>query len=156
MLETGDDQLAPLREVVSLLERSPARPEYARVLVDLGAALRRAGHRRDSRDPLREGYDLARECGAAPLATTARQELAASGVRVRRERLTGAQSLTPSERRIAQMVVDGGSNADIAQALFVTVKTVECTSRTSTGSSTSLAAPSSRLRSMSRRPALDR
>ena len=125
MLEVGDVQLEMLREAAALLERSPARLELARALVDLGGALRRAGHRRDSRDPLREGYELARDCGAGPLATTARQELAASGVRVRRERLTGAQSLTPSERRIAQMAVDGGSNAEIAQALFVTVKTVE-------------------------------
>ena len=125
MLAVGDAQLEMLREAAALLERSPARLELARALVDLGGALRRAGHRRDSRDPLREGYELARDCGAQPLATTARQELAASGVRVRRERLTGAQSLTPSERRIAQMVVDGGSNAEIAQALFVTVKTVE-------------------------------
>jgi DNA-binding CsgD family transcriptional regulator len=46
-------------------------------------------------------------------------------VRIRRARLTGGQSLTPSERRIADMAADGNSNAEIAQALFVTVKTVE-------------------------------
>ena len=125
MLEAGNDQLTVLRESVALLERSPARLELARARIDLGGALRRAGHRRDSRDPLREGYELAHDCGAETLAATARHELAASGVRIRRERLTGAQSLTPSERRIAQMVVNGGSNAEIAQALFVTVKTVE-------------------------------
>ena len=68
---------------------------------------------------------MARDCGAERLATTARQELAASGVRIRRERLTGAESLTRSERRIAEMVTSGGSNAEIGQALFVTVKTVE-------------------------------
>ena len=125
MIESGGDQLTTLRDAVSLLERSPARLELARALVDLGAALRRAGWRRDSRNPLQVGYELARTCGAEPLATTARQELAASGIRVRRERLTGAQSLTPSEHRIAQMVIYGGTNAEIAQALFVTVKTVE-------------------------------
>jgi DNA-binding CsgD family transcriptional regulator len=125
MLDTDVNRLTVLCKAVSLLARSPARLELARALVDFGAALRRAGRRRDSRSPLRQAYELARDCGAAPLATTARQELAASGVRVRRERLTGAQSLTPSERRIAHMVVDGGSNAEIAQALFVTVKTVE-------------------------------
>lgn len=125
MIGGGDDQLALLHEAVSLLERSPARLELARALVDLGAALRRAGHRRDSRGPLQQGYELACEGGAEPLATTARQELAASGVRRRREPLTGAWSLTPSERRIAEMVATGGTNAEIAQALFVTVKTVE-------------------------------
>ncbi len=113
-----------LREAVSLLERAPARLELARALVNFGAALRRAGHRSDSRDPLREGYELAR--AAAP----SRSPISPPGARrpwsrVRRERLTGAQSLTPSERRIAEMVIGGGSNAEIAQALFVTVKTVE-------------------------------
>jgi DNA-binding CsgD family transcriptional regulator len=121
----GDDRIEGLREAVTLLERSPARLELARALVDLGAALRRAGHRADARSPLRTGYDLARECGAEGLAEDARRELAASGVRIRRARLTGAESLTPSERRIADMAADGKSNAEIAQALFVTVKTVE-------------------------------
>ena len=79
------------------LDRSPRHYEYARALVDLGAALRRAGARAGSRDPLRAGYELARECGADGLAETARQELAASGVRIRRERLSGTASLTPSE-----------------------------------------------------------
>lgn len=55
----------------------------------------------------------------------AREELPATGVRVRREALRGAASLTPSERRIAARAAAGASNAEIAQALFVTVKTVE-------------------------------
>jgi DNA-binding CsgD family transcriptional regulator len=121
----GEDRIERLGDAVALLERSPARLELARALVDLGAALRRAGHRADARSPLRAGYDLARECGAEGLAEDARRELAASGVRIRRARLTGAESLTPSERRIADMAADGNSNAEIAQALFVTVKTVE-------------------------------
>ncbi len=125
MLGGDGDRTELLREAVTLLERSPARFELARALVDLGGALRRSGHRSDSRDPLRRGYDLARWCGAEGLAEHARQELAASGVRVRRHQLTGAESLTPSERRIADMAADGASNAEIAQALFVTVKTVE-------------------------------
>ena len=119
------DRIELLHDAVDLLERSPARLELARALVDLGGALRRAGHRKDARAPLRDGYDLARECGAQTLAEDARRELAASGVRIRRPRLTGAESLTPSERHIADMAADGSSNAEIAQALFVTVKTVE-------------------------------
>jgi DNA-binding CsgD family transcriptional regulator len=119
------DRVERLRDAVTLLERSPARHELARALVDLGAALRRDGHRRDARAPLRDGYELARECGAQALAEDARHQLAASGVRIRRARLTGADSLTASERRIADMAAAGSSNAEIAQALFVTVKTVE-------------------------------
>jgi DNA-binding NarL/FixJ family response regulator len=39
--------------------------------------------------------------------------------------LSGAAALTPSERRIAAMAAEGLSNRDIAQALFVTLRTVE-------------------------------
>ncbi|MDQ3722356.1 MAG: helix-turn-helix transcriptional regulator, partial [Actinomycetota bacterium] len=74
---------------------------------------------------LREGYELALRCGAAGLARAARAELRASGIRLRREAMTGAASLTASERRIADMAASGLSNAEIAQDLFLTVKTIE-------------------------------
>ena len=38
---------------------------------------------------------------------------------------TGLETLTASERRVAQLAADDMSNKEIAQALFVTVKTVE-------------------------------
>lgn len=124
-LQRGDDAPTVLAAAIELLRQSPARLELARALVSLGEALRRRGRRSDSRAPLREGYDLARACGADALAETARIELRASGVRLRREALTGAAALTASERRIAEMAADGATNAEIAQALFLTVKTVE-------------------------------
>jgi DNA-binding CsgD family transcriptional regulator len=55
----------------------------------------------------------------------ARRELAASGVHVERGEFARRARLTPSERRIAEMAADGASNKQIAQALFLTVKTVE-------------------------------
>ena len=51
--------------------------EHARALVELGAMLRRTGRRREAREPLRSGLELARICGAAPLATRAEEELRA-------------------------------------------------------------------------------
>jgi DNA-binding NarL/FixJ family response regulator len=51
--------------------------------------------------------------------------LAATGVRPRKLVLTGAEALTPSERRVARMAAEGMANKEIAQALFVTVKAVE-------------------------------
>ncbi len=39
--------------------------------------------------------------------------------------MTGVESLTPSERRVAEMAAEGPTNREIAQALFVTPKTVE-------------------------------
>lgn len=120
-----DDVVQMLRDAVEQLQRSPAPLELAHALITLGGLLRRRGHRVDSREPLREGYELARTCAAAGLAEAARAELRASGIRVRREPLTGADALTASERRIAEMAAEGATNAEIAQALFLTVKTVE-------------------------------
>jgi DNA-binding CsgD family transcriptional regulator len=59
------------------------------------------------------------------LANRAREELVAAGARPRRPRLTGVESLTGSELRVARMAADGLTNREIAQALFVTVRTVE-------------------------------
>jgi DNA-binding CsgD family transcriptional regulator len=114
-----------LRSASLLLADSPLRLDEARVRVALGAALRRAGHRVDSRGPLREGYELAVTCGAEALAETARSELRASGIRVQRTEASGADALTASERRIAQLAASGLSNPEIAQELFLTVKTIE-------------------------------
>jgi DNA-binding CsgD family transcriptional regulator len=122
-LISGD--LDRLREAVAVLEESPAALERARALVDLGAALRRGGERAASREPLRQGMDLAHRCGASTLADRAQQELAASGARPRRRALTGVEALTPGEARIAQMAAGGRSNREIAQTLFLSVRTVE-------------------------------
>jgi DNA-binding CsgD family transcriptional regulator len=114
-----------LEEAVATLERSPARLDLARALVQHGTVLRVAGRRTDARGPLRRGLDLADRCGAAVLAARAREELVAAGGRPRRTRLWGAEALTPSERRVAGLVVSGMSNREAAEALFVTKKAVE-------------------------------
>jgi DNA-binding CsgD family transcriptional regulator len=59
------------------------------------------------------------------LVERAKTELAATGARPRRLVLSGPDSLTPSERRVAAMAAEDLTNRDIAQALFVTSKTVE-------------------------------
>jgi DNA-binding NarL/FixJ family response regulator len=93
------ERVEVLRQAVEHFALSPARYHEARARVNLGAALRRLGHRVQSREPLRDGYELAERCGA--------------------------DALTPSERRIADMAAAGLSNPEIAQELFLTVKTVE-------------------------------
>jgi DNA-binding CsgD family transcriptional regulator len=55
----------------------------------------------------------------------ANDELAATGAHARTILVSGLDALTASERRVAQMAAEDLSNKEIAQALFVTVKTVE-------------------------------
>lgn len=121
----GTDGLEYLREAADLLEASPARLEHARALVEHGAALRRANRRADARERLRAGAEIAHRIGALALVAQANDELAATGARPRKLVQTGLETLTASERRVAQLAAEDLSNKEIAQALFVTVKTVE-------------------------------
>jgi DNA-binding CsgD family transcriptional regulator len=114
-----------LREAAATLEQSTARLEHAKALLALGTALRLARQPTEAREPLRRALDIAAACSADVLAERARAELRAAGVRPRREALGGVESLTPSERRVAAMAAEELTNREIAQALFVTPKTVE-------------------------------
>ena len=125
LVEGGAPGIGLLREAVELLAGSEARLEHARALVDLGAALRRANRRTEARERLREGVDLALRLGALGLAGRANEEIAATGARPRKVIQTGLDALTASERRVAQLAAEGMSNKEIAQTLFVTIKTVE-------------------------------
>jgi DNA-binding CsgD family transcriptional regulator len=125
LVEGGARGIELLREAVEVLGRSEAVLERARALVDLGAALRREGERTAARDLLRQGLDAASRFGALTLERQAGEELLAAGARPRRKELTGPESLTPSEQRVAEMAAEGMTNREIAQALFVTVKAVQ-------------------------------
>lgn len=121
----GAPGLRLLEESVTTLRESPALLERAKSLIELGAALRRAGQRLAARPLLFEALDLAAGCAAPPLAARARVELAAAGGRPRREHRHGVEALTPSELRVARLAADGHTNRQIAQRLYVTPKTVE-------------------------------
>ena len=53
------------------------------------------------------------------------QELLLAGSRPRRARVTGPTALTESQRDVASLAVGGLTNREIAERLFVTIKTVE-------------------------------
>jgi DNA-binding CsgD family transcriptional regulator len=125
-LATGGKRgLAHLRRSVGALEGSPARLELARSLFELGSAVRRANQRVEAREHLRRALALARGCGAAALEARARAELELAGGRPRTPFLSGVESLTPAEWRVAELAAEGLSNPEIAQALFLTRKTIE-------------------------------
>jgi DNA-binding CsgD family transcriptional regulator len=124
-LSNDADGRALLYDAVAVLEGSPAALERARAVIELGAALRRTGRRREARPLLHEGLELAQACMAPRDAARARTELRAAGGRARTPMRTGLDALTPSEHRIAALAAEGRSNPEIAQDLFVTKKTVE-------------------------------
>jgi DNA-binding CsgD family transcriptional regulator len=125
VIERGEAGIELLEEAVDHLERSPARLEHALALVELGAAIRRAGRRADAREPLRKGLELARASGADALAALAHDELVTAGARPRRDPTESRSNLTASELRVARLAAEGMTNREIAQALFVTENTIE-------------------------------
>jgi DNA-binding CsgD family transcriptional regulator len=121
----GDEGLALLEEAITTAATSQSPFVRARVLIEAGAGLRRAGRRRAALARLLEGRELAVQCGGHLLSRRAAEELAALGARPRRIAVHGREALTPRERQVAAMARTGRSNKEIADALFVTVKTVE-------------------------------
>jgi DNA-binding CsgD family transcriptional regulator len=114
-----------LANAAATFETTPAPLEQARTLIDLGAMRRRENQRAEARTALRAGLDLAHRCRADRLVARATEELAACGARPRQLLLTGVDSLTASERRVALLAAEGKSNPEIAQQLYVSRKTVE-------------------------------
>ena len=125
LVEGGTIGIGILREAEELLQDGPAQLEHVRLLVTLGASLRRNGTLIEAREVLLRAADLARGIGARALLRRATEELRAAGARPRRIALTGVDALTPAELRVAQEALAGRTNREIAQALFVTPKTVE-------------------------------
>lgn len=124
LLEESEEAIARLNEAVAILGGSPRVLARARALLELGATLRRQRQPRISRSPLRSSLDLAHRCGATALADRARQELRAGGARPRRAALSGVDALTASERRVAELAAQGLTNRQIAQQLYISMRTV--------------------------------
>jgi DNA-binding NarL/FixJ family response regulator len=116
---------ALLEEAVALLAPTPARLAHARALVALGHDRLAAGDRAGARTTFALALDQAYACQAQAVQAQARGGLRGAGGRPRRARVTGPESLTASERRVADLAADGATNRAIAEALFVTTKTVE-------------------------------
>ena len=121
----GDRRLRGLEEAVAVLEPSAGRLELAHALADLGVELARSRRVREGREASRRAMQLAGECGATALAERARTELQSGPGRPARVELTGPGALTAAEWRVCRQVAEGHTNREVAQAVFITEKTVE-------------------------------
>lgn len=94
--------------------------EHGRTLLALGAQQRRARQRRVARETLSRAETIFAELGSDLWAGRARAELARIG-----GRQASRDELTPTERRIAELVAEGKKNKEVAAELVVTERTVE-------------------------------
>jgi DNA-binding CsgD family transcriptional regulator len=111
------------REAVSLLEGVDLPLERVQALLEYGRFLRRSGQPARARAPLALAERVASDGGALWLAGQAADELKVAGGR--RRRRTEPERLTPQEQRIADLAVARLTNKEIADQLFLSVKTVE-------------------------------
>ncbi|MBE7190282.1 LuxR C-terminal-related transcriptional regulator, partial [Jatrophihabitans endophyticus] len=125
----AEQRVALLEASLKALRDAPAPMETAYASTALGAALRRVGRRAEARAVLGDALAGAARCGALGIVERARDELRLVGGHERVRAVSGADSLTPGERRIAALAADGLSNREIAQELFLSVRTAENTLR---------------------------
>jgi len=118
--EDPEKALEQLERSVELHERVGQPFELARTQLAQGAAQRRARQRRNARGSLESALATFEELGTALWAEKARAELARIGGRG-----PAGAGLTPSERRIAELVAEGKTNKEVAAALVVAERTVE-------------------------------
>jgi ATP/maltotriose-dependent transcriptional regulator MalT len=99
--------------------------ELARLELDDGCRLRRAGRRAEAVGRLRAARVRIEALRASPYLELCDRELAACGFDARAEVLPSSLGLTRSEMAVAGLVAKGGSNREVAAELFLSVKTIE-------------------------------
>jgi DNA-binding CsgD family transcriptional regulator len=114
-----------LEQAVAELGAAGAQLHEARALCALGEALMRRQHEKDARKYLRAAVDLAVRCGASTAADRAHELLTAAGGRMSAVSASPKDALTTGERRVAVLAAQGLTNREIAERLYVTVRTVE-------------------------------
>jgi DNA-binding CsgD family transcriptional regulator len=112
-------------EAIDRLGRTQLRPDFARARLLYGEWLRRENRRSDARSQLRAAYDAFVSMGTDAFAERARNELLATGEKVRSRRDDTRDELTPQEEQIARLARDGLTNPEIAAQLFLSPRTVE-------------------------------
>jgi DNA-binding NarL/FixJ family response regulator len=125
LLSEGDEAERSYQEAIERLGRTRVRPQLARAHLVYGEWLRRHQRRLDAREQLRKAHEQFTAIGMEAFADRARNELQASGEKVRKRSVETRDDLTAQERQIAQFARDGLSNPEIAARLFLSPRTVE-------------------------------
>jgi ATP/maltotriose-dependent transcriptional regulator MalT len=132
-LDAGDSDLAAKRALAAATAADevgvPVEAALARTLA--GRALAHAGQPERAVAELRHAASELQACGAVRYRAAAERELRRLGHRMHRRTRPGKsggigiQALTERELQVARLVVDRRTNPEIAEALFLSPKTVE-------------------------------
>ena len=114
-----DGAIPALEAALAEHDRLPMPFERARTELVAGEVFRRARRWRAARTHLERACSTFERLGAPPWAARAARELA----RVRPQ--PSATDLSPTEERVARMAAAGMSNREIADILFLSLKTIE-------------------------------
>jgi DNA-binding CsgD family transcriptional regulator/tetratricopeptide (TPR) repeat protein len=94
--------------------------ELGRSLMVQGVIHRRSKRKRAAKDSLESALEIFEQLGASLWAGKARAELGRIGIRG-----PASSTLTAAEERVAELVAVGQTNREVADALFMSVKTVD-------------------------------
>ena len=125
LLSEGSAAETLYRDALDRLAPTALRFDLARTHLVFGEWLRREHRPAAAREQLREAHRLFTEFGADGYAERARIELRATGEHARKRTPDTSSDLTPQEARVAQLVGQGATNAEIASQLFISPSTVE-------------------------------
>jgi DNA-binding CsgD family transcriptional regulator len=102
-------------------QRRPLAPEIARTMLELGTLQRRAKQKNAAKQTLERALAMFEAIGAQLWVDRTRDELSRIGLR----RPAVSEGLTPAQTRVAELVVEGMSNREIAGALYMSPRSVE-------------------------------
>ncbi|MCU1389152.1 MAG: transcriptional regulator, luxr family protein [Ilumatobacteraceae bacterium] len=115
-----DTAVAEARAAVAVLDGTALVYDRARAMLTLGVVLRRFKLRAEARAALSPALELFEQMGARSLVERVRIELGRLGVRA-----VTSLDLTETEARVAQLAAEGRTTRQIADTMFISIKTVE-------------------------------
>jgi DNA-binding CsgD family transcriptional regulator len=115
-----DGAAAAFEKALAHHQRLPMPFELGRTMLARGQLLRRLKQKRAARESLQAALEVFERLGAPLWAERTHAELRRIGLRP-----AAPLGLTPTEERVADLVAAGHTNREAAQALFLSVHTVE-------------------------------